>query len=1096
MTEKILKNNIVRIKIDNNNFGSGVIFNNPDELNFLYVFTAKHVIYKNLDAEKLYKQKVAIDDVIVQYSLNNDNFLDFKVLDIIESKFNDFAILIISRKDYSDKIDVSSFRIVKKIEHLKDTLIFKGFPQKLECKEPHKINAKLNETRDLVVELKCIDGELFDFEDSALHNSKGFSGSGLFIQYPSNTIELAGIITEYKGFNSLKGYFFPLELNSLLNKNGYKPIIDLIEKPKNKKKTKVLSKPNFVPTEYYKDIKGENLNRLKKKIFPLIHQGLSILILGPDILNEKENLSQIFIDTYNKKFHTGFSKAKDVTEFVDVVFSNQGFSRTDFDDVVFNCLNNKSKPDLYNQISKIQWKAIITTNPDKFLGQAYDDNKEKIQDIIHVSKRKEFKTGTLPDSLQLIKLNGDIRDRGKYPLIFSTKDFERVEKFYTEIKGYLNGLSSNVPIIAIGFHQDNDYAQKLLNRLLLDRAIYSVDSTISDFRLNSAKEANKYIIKTSPISFFNLYNQWLEEEDSYKVRKNKHFFVNKEDKPIHISNDIRLRLNNNVIQIGGRSRYDLIKQKEFYEGLEANYSVIENDYDVPKRKKLDEVKKSILNSLNTTDDISLCILTGDFGTGKSTFTLRLIKEVISENPILAFHVLDFGQLKVSVINELLGRSNCKKIILYTDHIEKDSSFNALFSFFKSFQADFNLDTKVIILSSIRENIFNKLNRGKVFKNVLKTININASFTWEEVESLVEKWQRVKICQYRDSKEKWDLINRIVKEYKGDTLTASYNLIDSSKHSQYIIDAYNQLSEEMKEAFIFTSLLHRFKILMPFELLKNTLGKDTKEFEEQIIRGEGFGIINHETISNVTGLNPDLYFSTRHSTIAEKLIGLKLSNQNKQSKYYDKLIKNFKNNEYYSKEAVNLLTALDKTESLSQKFIDKLFDTASIVFELNPHFTLHYAMNLQKRDRKRGGGFNNTKNLEKANNVIQYVRGEIEESIYKRNHFLIHRQGVIAFNLAEFYLADFDINNAKNQLNAAKEYFETKKNLDPDSIYSYLDFIKLNLWILDNSDKLELDNFDITDLKNTLEILFDEANFIYEDKTSKLFKKYCFKNIEV
>lgn len=1081
MQSKILDKNVVRIKLNNDEYGTGIIFDNPEESEFLYVFTAKHVLY---DDKKGINNTLETEAITVQHCLDVDNFMNFKVVNIISSKIHDFSILFINRDEYTNKIGVESYKLVKKIGHIKPDLVFKGFPKKLECKEPHKINAELNEAKNSSIEIKSTDGEFFDFEDDGLQNAKGFSGSGIFVRYLDDSLELAGIIISYKGFRSLKGYFFANEVNALLHKNGFKPIIDLIEKPKHKinfKKAKK-SKTDYFPKDYYENVEGENLIRLKQKIFPLIYQGQAVLILGPNLLNEKESLSEKYIKSYNEKFKTGFTKAKDVIDFVDVVFSNENYSRTEFDTIAYNYLNSLSIPDIYKYIPIINWKALITVNADKLLDQAYDDEEKKNQELLQVSMSKEFKTATLPNELQYIKLNGDIRDRGKYPLVFSTKDFMTVKSFYEKIKSYLNDFSTNIPIIALGFNQQDEYSQNLLDRIVLKRPIYVVDNTIDDFRLNSAKEANKYIIKTKPNTFFDLYKKWIGEEAETQVRKKRQLFVNKEDKLINLPNDIRLKLNNNIVQIGGRSKYDNIRQREFYEGAEANFSVVENDYDVPKRLKLNTVKVRILKCFEETINLSMLILTGGFGTGKSTFTLRLIKELINENNILAFHVIDFVQLKVTVLNELVGRSKCNKIILYTDHIEKDSVFSALFRFFKELQADFNSDIKIVILSSIRENILNKLNKSKIYSSFFNAINIDTPFTLEETENLVEKWQTVKIYNYRDNQEKANLINRITNDYNGDTLTASYNLINSSKHSSYIRNAYEELNPIMQKAFIYTALLHRYKILMPFGLLRDVLAKDNNEFESQVIQGEGFGIINHKVLDNVVGLNPDVYFSTRHPTIAEELIKLKLNNQKTQYRYYNTLIENFKNNEYYSKEIINLLKALEKSNSLSTKFIDNLYDTGGKIFDKDPHFTLHYAMNLQSRDRIKGGNYSKIDNHLIANNLIQYVRSVSEESIYNRNHFLIHRQGVISFNLARFYLEEYNIIDAQKHFNIATEYFETKKVLDPDSVYSYLDFIRLNLWGLINARKLEWNNYELSELKNLLEILFDEANYVYEDKT--------------
>lgn len=1080
--QEILDSNVVKIIILHKYHGTGIMFDNPDESKYLYVFTAKHnLYYRNENEEK--EIRVDICDVSVQHCLERESFISFEVVDILDSQSQDFSILMIERQSVCKMLEIKSYSLEEKIINNKREVFFKGFPQKLNGEEAHKLYALVNEINGKSFEITIESGELFDFDNDALQNCKGFSGSGIFVSYPNGIIKLVGILTSYKAFNTLKGCFFANEVNGILVRNNYKPILSLTNPPKKKtmRKANSMSLADYSPKEYYKNIEGENLKRLEQKVFSLICQGYAVLIVGPSILAEGENIDMNIIQSFRNNLDTNIDfDSEDLEDFVNVVFADENYSREKFDDSAYHYLDSLPIPKIYRQISKIKWKSIITTNMDKTLGKAYDDEPKSTQNISNISNLKEFKADTLPDVLQYIKLNGDIRDRGAYPLVFSSKDFEKADKFYSRIKSYLNDLSNRIPIIAIGFHQNDSYAQTHFKKLSLDRSLYSIDPSINnDLRLKSEKENNRYIIKTDAENFFEHYEVWKDSKEAKQLQRRRQSFVDRNDKIIYIPNDIQIKLNNNVIQLGGR-QLEKIRPIEFYEGKEPNYSVVNSDYDVPKRNKLEEVKTKILSILEEDRSISICLLTGSFGTGKSTFTLRLIKEIINSKAVLAFHVLDFEQLKVDAINELIARSECEKIILYTDRLEVDTAFNAVLNFNKLYQDSPNPRVSVLILSSIRENILNRYNKSEIFRDQFKSINIDAPFTREEIESLVEKWEKVKLQRYKDKAEKISLINKIEKDYKGDTLTASYNLINSSKHETYIRNAYEELESSMKKAFLYTSLLDRFKIRMPYGLLKDILNISYKDFDDEVIRGEGLGIIIHDMIDNVTGLNPDIYFSTRHPTIADKLVTMKVKNQKTLCNYYSIIINNVKINDYYCRTTINLLKAIEKQKSLSTKFLNKLYDEAYKSFEKFPRFILSYSINLQKRDRV-NGRYNKTDNLQKAFNVIMQIRSEIEETIYKRDHYLIHRQGIISFNLAKYFLDKYRMIDAQSKFDEAKEYFESKKSLDPNSIYSYFDFIKLCLWGLENADRLKWDNYMVSEVKNQLEILFEESIYAYGSK---------------
>ena len=95
-----------------------------------------------------------------------------------------------------------------------------------------------------------------------------------------------------------------------------------------------------------------------------------------------------------------------------------------------------------------------------------------------------------------------------------------------------------------------------------------------------------------------------------------------------------------------------------------------------------------------------------------------------------------------------------------------------------------------------------------------------------------------------------LIKQIVTKFKGDALTSFLKIVpEKTQHYKFIESAYEELTPKTKEAFIFTSLLFRYKIPMPSSLLREILGMTWDNFIEQVVARDGKGV-SYPTLATV------------------------------------------------------------------------------------------------------------------------------------------------------------------------------------------------------------------------------------------------------
>jgi len=788
------------------------------------------------------------------------------------------------------------------------------------------------------------------------------------------------------------------------------------------------------------DKNQEMLERLFKKIV----SGNVVLFLGAGAsVTDKRYLSKELIDYYEAAEGVQYG-IDNITEFVDALSADSTFSRVNFDSMVTDALRNLKVQDAHKTIASIPWREIITTNYDLLIEKANEEvlrDSNDIKEILPIRSRKQYNKFCGNDLIKYVKLNGCISDRSEYPLVFSTKDFENVKPFYKEVINRLKNPSPNIEFLFVGYSFLDPFAQQFFTKFDVGREkrwIYCIDPYVKDVKLPYYKENKISIIKTTSDIFFKKYRDWIEKNAQLKSIAFKAVQLkDSQQNPISIPFQLRQKFHNVIEQLNNDFKGHHIEPKDFYLGEEPNYNVITKGYDVVKIAKIDEAKKTIIKIINDNEKVLIPIifLEGSFGTGKTTFTYRLIHELINNTEnfnAIAFEIKDFDNFKGKDFSTLVRAVNCEYIILYSNYTEQDSVYKSLTQL--RAQLSMRQDSiRYVFIHSIRENISSVFKQRIPQENVF-SINIDVPLNLDESTDLVEKLENTGLLTWRDIGEKRQIINTIYESYDGDSFLSLLGLIDNGRHIEDLKDAYYQLSEECKKAFLYTALVHRYNLFMPASLLKDLVSRDWDNFMDNVVKVEGKGILIQEDVDS-NGLDPDLYFKTKHSLVAEKLITEIIPQKQKRYEHYRTLFaKMYDGN---CKIAINLLKCLSQNEELTNDQINKLYDLAYQNMSENPYYILRYAINLQYRDNKT--------DTERAIKYLLYAEGLLD----KKDHKFMHRRGVLNAKLARLCSREGNVNKAMEYINEAKELFWAKQTYDPCSHYSYFDLLELLLWELEN-----------------------------------------------
>jgi len=304
-----------------------------------------------------------------------------------------------------------------------------------------------------------------------------------------------------------------------------------------------------------------------------------------------------------------------------------------------------------------------------------------------------------------------------------------------------------------------------------------------------------------------------------------------------------LRLSDNLIQLNsGTQSKKFVTKKDFYIGEEPNFQIINNQFDIIKKEKNKLVKKEVYRIIETNNSkiLPLIFLTGSFGTGKSTFAYRLIKSIISDTnygKTVAFEIFDSSKLYMPDLTELFKNCRADNIIIYFNSIEINYIFKSLLDFRNRLSIEQYNQFNILLITTIRENILERNQLDKVITNS-HIINIDTPLTENECEELVINLKKCNLIDYRDIQEEKRLVKKIVSKYGSDSYIALMELVTNNHHVDDLMEAYNQLNDSAKKAFIYTSLLYQYSIKMPSSLLKGLISKDWQEFRKEVIEVEG------------------------------------------------------------------------------------------------------------------------------------------------------------------------------------------------------------------------------------------------------------------
>lgn len=837
--------------------------------------------------------------------------------------------------------------------------------------------------------------------------------------------------------------------------------------------------------EHILNLDQKGLKSLHEEIFPSIADRETILFLGAgvSVTEEKKFLSSDIISLYETKHNLELG-ISDIVKFVDVLSELSWFDRNEFDAEVDGYLRRLVHNDTHKIIASIFWKEIISTNFDLLIEQAeYEIEKTSNRGVklVPVQSAKKYHRRQANDEIRYVKLNGCMSDRSEYPFVFSSQDFARVKAFHNIVLGSLESLSPKIQFLSVGYSFSDLFAERLWKDFdrhpaFRKREIISVDPYVKDEMLAFLESKRTRVVRVTAAEFFGAYKEWKESSAGVMADRYRYKYHDKDNKEIRIDNSLRLRLGEDLRELSPDHVRQFIRPEDFYRGDRPTFAVIKQNLDVVKRDVVLKVKRALKHLLNDAESsliVPLVFLEGSFGAGKTTFTYRLVNELRDDEDFQAvcFEAVNPSRLKAVDLAALFEKTNAQTIVLVANDLELGDLIQAVNKLRYELSVEQFKGFKVVMLGSIRENILQKFERTHPpLKNSIK-ISVDDPLSENEVRELLEKLRDAGLVQYRTAKELRAKIDHVIRECNGDLLLSYIDLLTDSHHELIVREAFSQLTQIAQESILKISLLHRFGILMPMTLLRSLIRKEWEEFRRDVVEYDSKNIIVKEE-SKHFGTEPDTYLRIKHRLIADVFITNAFPDEDRKFQEYQKLLRQVNEGPSPARMVVDLLKAIRLANDLSPLKIDRLFDEVSSKFREDPHFAVHYAMNLQRRRTKEA--------LVKGIDVLSYA-GSFSD---RRNNRITHRRAVLNYELARnsFEQQREVTGETRHYIAQAEANFELKLILDPCSDFSYTNYLQFLLWRLES---FELDDAELFDVQVRIEELIEQAQVMVQDDIDNL-----------
>ena len=590
------------------------------------------------------------------------------------------------------------------------------------------------------------------------------------------------------------------------------------------------------------------------------------------------------------KFLGGSFKNDSLTFISDLAISESNLF--DVQKFIFDIFEPFSPNESHLIYPKLPWKAIFTTNYDRILEKAYDNNNDNLQKLSIVFRNTpEQQIFKGDDSVPYYKLHGCISyiNDKNLPLVLSTEQYITHKKNRDRLFRKLEDLSRDYPFIFIGYSNQDHNIRTILKQLesLGDGRprSYMISPNISQQEISYWEKRSITPISIGHEEFIKTVSDKISvtERKLSAIRKDEErkiynkFTVNtKELVPTNsLLNflDFETEFINNTLQLENTS------PQSFYKGYFNNWDPIIRNLDIRRN-----IENRILTDLILEDTFQeesnsfLFIIKGFGGSVKSVLLKRLAWESAVVFDKLCLYFKPGSVLRAEPILELYNYVK-ERIYLFIDNALENEA--GIIDCIKKMQRD---GVPLTIISTER---INQLNEEKPIQNFITQEYKLTYLKDNEIDLLLEKLELHNSLGYLENKTIEERKNELGEKAGRVLLVALYEATGGKPFEEIIIDEYNSIiDEDAQSLYLTVSVFHRLNTKARAGLISRIHNIGFHQFKERLFKPLEYIVFSER--DNFIG---DYIYSTRHTFIAQIIFELVLKNEQDRYDEYIRIIQN-------------------------------------------------------------------------------------------------------------------------------------------------------------------------------------------------------------
>ncbi|GBE38086.1 hypothetical protein BMS3Bbin08_00688 [bacterium BMS3Bbin08] len=731
------------------------------------------------------------------------------------------------------------------------------------------------------------------------------------------------------------------------------------------------------------------------------------------------------------------------------------------------------KPANFHKLTpKFRWFAIFTTNYDLVLESAYDHTPSRLQKLAPIiSDYDDFsKKISDPSLVPYLKLHGCITriNDPNLPLILASEEYAKYEKNRIRLFNHLKEWGREYPIIFCGYDVSDPNIQHILfalDDLGISRPKYALVKPSIDELDKSVWMARRFeVIKSDFEGFLIHLNNTIPEKNrtlSSLLKTDRPPISKKFTTTLTPTSELLLYLEDELQYIHKDMPVKGINPKDFYQGLNVEWGIFQQELDVRRRITDDLLLDCILDEKNT-KNVQCCLLMGHAGSGKNVTLRRTAWEAATEYEKTVFYLKEGGLIRNHLILELFN------LVKSRINIFIDNSIFCLTEILGLIHYANKNNIRITLLFGARTNEWNIY--GEELAPLLNYEYELRDLSQKEIICLLEKLEQHN-CLGHLSELTLDQRKALFKfDAERQLLVALHEATSGKSFEELVYDEYqNIIPSEAKLLYLDICSLFRLNAPVRAGLISRISGITFDKFQKELLKP-----LEHVVRIYKDKISRDYVYRSRHPLIAKFVFEQALPKPNERQNQIIRMLKYMNVDFKWDKEAFSyLIKGRELAVLFSNRILaDQIYNVASETGADLAH--IYHQKAIFELNHPSGSA-------SKALGIIQEA-----ESLDKRHlQTLLHTKGLILRKLATESRSDLEKNKYRKD---AKNIFR-KQLLASVTSHPYYSLVQVLLdEIKDKNDELrklrETDN-DSTLTERVLTDLISQA----EDTLSSGIQKF-------